>query len=63
MIPKLRWFVVKKEWETWNSRYDEYVNQSMETNPVLQYQDENGEWVKVPTVTEVIKGDSHGTRT
>jgi len=52
-MTNLRWFVERRAWESWNSRFDEYETHSMESIPKLQYENDAGEWIDVPIVMEV----------
>jgi hypothetical protein len=55
---KLRWHIVRDEWEQWDDRGDTYHTVKMESQPELQYFD-NSKWVKVPTVI-TLNGEEDG---
>ena len=57
---KLRWHIVRNEWEQWDDRGDTYHTVKMESQPELQYFDKDmKQWMEVPTVV-TLNGEENG---
>ena len=51
----LRWHSEQRESWSWDSRMDCWCKDIYITQPVLQYQDAQGEWHVVPSVLDVVQ--------
>ena len=53
----LRWYIKERELRHWDDRWDVEEVSHIQSNPVLQYEIGNNNWITVPTIIERINND------
>lgn len=51
---KLRWYTKVENYWKWDDREECYCKASYSTKPVLQQEDDEGNWVNVPSFVETV---------